>query len=253
MPNGGCGPFDRVGAEVARKILFAQSHEQERLVGGTASVRLPFSRYYWYIFPGLLLFQLVLSRIQGRPADLFYVLGVLAVHGLFSMVPTVMFGLPEGHRSLLRLPVHADWVIALWVQSSGRWCSRWLGILALSWVPLLQWVDRVGLVGIGARLLTVVLLMNWVVAGAIFLRSLSCWNELTMAQRIGFLDFRRSSLFREIYLTIGTLVWVATHIAVVLEIAFAAPSWLIGIQLVFSSFCSWYLLYGLKQTNLYSN
>lgn len=251
MPDGGCGPFDSAGAELARKVLFPQTNALERMVAGGSSVRLPFSRYYWYIFPGLLLFQLVFSRIQGRPADLLYVIGIIAVHGLVTLVPPVLFGLPEGHRTLLRLPVHADWLIALWVQSSWRWCARWLGILAISWVPLLQWFDRVGLLGIGMRLLTVVLLMNWVVAGAIFFRSLPCWNELATAQRSGFFDLRPNSLLRELYLTIGTLIWVATHIAVVLEIAFAAPLWLIGLQIAFSSCCSWYLLYGLKQTNLY--
>lgn len=250
MPAGGCAPFASAPAELARKIFLPRAHEQERVIGSSVKRHEPLSGLHWYVFPGLLVMQLVLSRIKGAPADFLYLTGIIGIHGLFSMSLQV-WGPVEYKRALLTLPIHADWLIALWVQSCWRWSVRWLGILAITWVPMLQWVDRIGMAGVSLRLLMVVLCMNCVAAGLIFLRSLAWWTDLAKAQRIGFFDFRPNNLLREFYLTIGTLFWAATHIAIVLEFVFAAPVWIIAIQLVISSICSWHLLYGLKHTNLY--
>jgi len=253
LPNGGCGPFAIAEAEFAKRIYFPKPLETREKDSWYPGGHNPLFHAAWYFFPCLLLSLLILARLKGPVNDVLIVSLVIGVHAAIALAPQCFVWDFSGsiRRGLLHLPIHADWLIALWVRSSLQWCLKWLGILAVTWIPIMQWFDRLAFVSIVLQISAVILLMNLGVAGFAFARTLDMWTELIKSQRNGFLDWRPISLRREFFLTVGTLFWVGTHLALLIEIGLLAPLWVIGIQGVISVTTSWCLLYFLKQTALY--
>lgn len=252
LPSQGWNLFSERAAGVAERVFFPS------LPGGSLTTDGELRNYRrsrqarWVIAVLLLVFLLVFARVKNAPQyDLLAVLGVIGLHASSILVPHWdRWGTSQQWLPLIMyFPVHADWLLAWWLRRSVAWCAVWMVVLGTTWMPLLQWFDRLPMVDAWQRLLVVILAMNVGIAGVACARSLPWWNELNARLRSGYYDLRLATFAREIAVGFGFFGWAG--LLCTLPVALSLPaSVFIGLLVLCISW-SWGLLFLLRKLLLY--
>jgi hypothetical protein len=252
LPSAGGTCFSEQTTGAAERVFFPSIPHSLRSNSSWALDDRRWRQVAWCFAVLVVLALLGLARVRNVPQyDLLIVVGVIGLHACSILSPNWdRWGTSQQWLPLvMNLPVHADWLWAWWLRRSMAWCGSWLVLLSLTWLPLLQWFDRLSLFASWQKLFVVFLAMNVGVAAVACVRSLPWWNELNARLRGGFFDLSFCSLGREFFVSFGYFGWATLHLT--LPVTLTQPSSVFLGHLGLCLGWSWGLLFLVRRWLLY--